>query len=82
MQSNIDSYLYIINPRSTDPITRADNTTPTNTQNAEGLYNDDYNSTTVSQLTKTLLANKEYIIIVCKYNPSNTTNGSYTLSFN
>ena len=82
LQSNIDSYLYIINPRSTDPITRADNTTPTNTQNAEGLYNDDYNSTTVSQLTKTLLANKEYIIIVCKYNPSNTTNGSYTLSFN
>ncbi len=82
LQSTVDSYLYIINPRSTDPITRADNTTPNNTKDAEGLYNDDYNTTTVSQITKTLLANKDYLIIACKYNPSSTASGSYTLSFN
>ncbi|MBR6768622.1 MAG: hypothetical protein IKM34_03950 [Clostridia bacterium] len=81
LQSNVDSYLYIINPRSTNPITQANNNSPDTTKDAEGLYNDDYNGIYSSQITKTMLANKDYLIIACKYSPSSSASGSYTISF-
>ena len=73
--------MLIINPRSTDPITQANNNSPDTTKDAEGLYNDDYNGIYSSQITKTMLANKLYLIIACKYSPSSSASGSYTISF-
>lgn len=81
IEATIDSYLYIINPGSVDPIVAANNSSPNLTKDLEALYNDNYNSTYSSEITKTMLADVPYLIIACKYNPASTVNGSYLLAF-
>lgn len=81
IEATVDSYLYIINPRSVEPIAPANNSSPDLTKNLEALYNDNYNSTYSSEITKNMLSGVPYLIIACKHNPSSSVNGGYLLAF-
>jgi len=70
--SSIDTYLYLIDPRSTAPIS--------SNFNNPSVYNDDGGGNLQARIVKTLDANIPYLIIVAAYNPS-TTSGSYVLYF-
>lgn len=64
--SEVDTYLYIIDPSSTNLIVQASGTA---TKGNNSLYNDDYNGLN-SQITKAFKANIPYLVIVSAYNPS------------
>lgn len=50
-----DTYLYIIDPRSTAPLEEANQELPNMTKNMDNLCNDDSNGSTNSQITKSFL---------------------------
>lgn len=72
MNASFDTYLYVIDPRSTDLIS--------SNANAASVYNDDGAGNLQAKITKTLDANVPYLIIASAFNPSSQS-GSYTLSF-
>jgi len=53
-----DSYLYLLDPRSAEPMER------------DIGFNDDYNGTHNSSISRILEANIPYLVIYTKYNPS------------
>lgn len=65
---NQDTYLYVIDPTSTELITRYNNNPGT-----ANLYDDDSAGNYQAQLTKTVQANKEYLVILTFYDPSSTS---------
>lgn len=76
--SEVDTYLYIIDPSSTDSIVQASGTS---TKGKDSLYNDDYDGSD-SQITKTFNSNIPYLVIVSAYDPSlNTSVGEFYLDF-
>lgn len=76
--SEVDTYLYIIDPRSTELIKAAS----TSTVGDDNLYNDDYGGTRNSKITKTFDANVPYLVIVSAYNPSSSTSvGEFYVDF-
>lgn len=76
--SEVDTYLYIIDPRSTELIKAAS----TSTVGDDNLYNDDYGGTRNSKITKTFDANVPYLVIVSAYNPSSSTSvGEFYVNF-
>jgi len=81
VSANADVYLYIIDPTSTAAAVSADNTNTDNTTGEDSLYNDDYNGTNQSQITKIFYANVTYLVIVAAYNPSTGSGTQYYLRF-
>lgn len=80
--SEVDTYLYIIDPRSTELIQRASYTSPNTTKSLPCLYNDDHDGLLDSQITKTFDANVPYLVIVSAYNPSLATSvGEFYVDF-
>lgn len=76
--SEVDTYLYIIDPSSSDLIVQASGTS---TKGINSLYNDDYNGLG-SQITKTFKSNIPYLVIVSAYNPSSSTSvGEFYVDF-
>lgn len=61
-----DTYLYLIDPASTDPIVRY---TGSNA-GAKSLYDDDSGGNFQAQIRKTVTANKEYLVLISFLNPS------------
>ena len=82
LTSNIDVYLYIIDPYSSEAIVAANNTNPNLTKETPNLYNDDYTNVQTSQITKTFTAGKSYLIIFAMYNPSSNNGNTFTLTVN
>ena len=70
VSSEVDTYLYIIDPRSAEPLKRASNFSPDTTKNLANLYNDDHDGLTDSQITKTFDANVPYLVVVSAFDPS------------
>ena len=84
VSSEVDTYLYIINPRSTDLVRAASIVSPNTTKDFDCLYNDDINGSMDrnSQITKTFNSNIPYLVIVSAYNPSLSTSvGSFYVNF-
>lgn len=84
VSSKVDTYLYIIDPRSTKSICAASISSPNNTKGCACLYNDDINGSLDrnSQITKTFDAGVPYLVIVSAYNPSLSTSvGSFCINF-
>ena len=75
MSSDIDTYIYIIDPTS-NVLSVA--YTGSN-HNSACLYDDDSGEDNQAQLTKYVQANKEYIVIICFYNP-NTMSGEFSIT--
>ena len=75
MSSDIDTYIYIIDPTS-NVLSVA--YTGSN-HNSACLYDDDSGEDNQAQLTKYVQANKEYIVIICFYNP-NTMSGEFYIT--
>ena len=71
---NNDTYLYVIDPTSTELITRYTGSNP----GSANLYDDDSAGNSQAQLTKTVQANKEYLVILTFYDPS-VTSGAVTI---
>lgn len=67
--SEVDTYLYIIDPRSTELIKSA----ATSSVYEDSLYNDDFGGTNDSQITKYFDEFVTYLVIVAAYNPSLST---------
>ena len=66
-QSDLDTYIYVIDPRSIVPLSQKD-------------YNDDYNEDDYNaKVTKELQANVSYYIVYSLFNPSNETDERLTL---
>ena len=72
-EATFDTYLYIIDPRSTAPISSSTSQPST--------YNDDGAGNLQAKITKTIDANVPYLIIVSAYNPSSQS-GEYQINFN
>lgn len=72
MDASFDTYLYIIDPRSTEPISP--------NFSKPSCYNDDGAGNLQAKITKTLTANAPYLIIASAYNPSSLS-GSYHMGF-
>ena len=76
--SEVDTYLYIIDPRSTELIQPASSSTV----GADNLYNDDYGGTRNSMITKTFVKNVPYLVIVSAYSPAASTSvGEFYVDF-
>lgn len=75
MSSDYDTYLYVIDPRSTETIV---NSTGSNGE-AACLYNDDSGGNRQAKVVKTVEANVEYLVFISFYNPSTTT-GAFSIS--
>lgn len=75
--SSVDPYLYIIDPRSAEPLAAASTSQPASTQDLPCLYNDDYGGTRDSQITKTFQAGIPYLVLVSMYNPSSSPDSFY-----
>lgn len=73
VSSEVDTYLYIIDPRSAEPMRVASTTSPDTTKGLPCLYNDDHDGLRDSQITKTFDANVPYLVIVSAFNPSAST---------
>ena len=71
-ETSFDSYLYVIDPRSADPIS--------SNGNAHSTYNDDGAGNFDAEITKKLDANIPYLIIISAYNPS-AQSGIFKLNF-
>ncbi len=79
LSSEIDTYLYIIDPRSTELTHIADGTT---TKGLDSLYNDDHDGLRDSEITKTFDAEVPYLVIASAINPSLSTSvGEFYLDF-
>lgn len=78
--SDIDTVLYIVDPRSTELLTEALWAT---TRYYDNLYCDDYDDDTYDpKITKSVEANVPYLVIVSAYNPSSSTSvGDFYLNF-
>ncbi len=77
--SDVDTYLYVIDPRSTELIRPASNTA---TKGIDNLYNDDHDGTLDSQITKTFESDIPYLVIVSAYNPSLSSSvGEFYVNF-
>jgi len=72
--TNTDTYLYIIDPASTAEVVRYNGS---NYGNAN-LYDDDSGEGLQAQLTKSVVANKEYLVIISFYNP-HTMSGKFAI---
>lgn len=72
MDASFDTYLYIIDPRSAEPISP--------NFSKPSCYNDDGAGNLQAKITKTLTANAPYLIIASAYNPSSLS-GSYHMGF-
>lgn len=72
---NQDTYLYLIDPTSTELITWYNGNNP----GAANLQDDDSAGNYQAQLTKTVQANKEYLVILTFYDPS-ATSGAVTIT--
>jgi hypothetical protein len=70
--SSVDTYLYLIDPRSAEPIS--------SNFSMQSVYNDDGGVNLQAKITKTIDANIPYLIIVAAYNPA-TSSGSFILKF-
>lgn len=66
MLASGDTYLYVIDPASTDPIVRY---TGSNS-GAKSLYDDDSAGNFQAEITKNVTANKEYLVLISFFNPS------------
>ena len=66
MSSNVDTHLYVIDPTSTEPIVWY---TGSNF-GEKSLYDDNSAGSFQAQVTKTVTANKEYLVIISFRNPS------------
>ena len=76
--SEVDTYLYIIDPRSTELIKNAN----TSSSGEDCLYNDDYNGSLNSKITKTFDSNVPYLVIVSAYHPSLSSSvGEFYVNF-
>ena len=64
MSSDEDTYLYVIDPESTDPAVRYNG----DNLGADSLYDDDSAGNYQAEITKTVIANKEYLVLVSFYN--------------
>lgn len=73
--TNTDTFLYIIDPVSTAILTRY-NGSNCGTAN---LYDDDSGDGLQAQLTKTVVASKEYLVIIAFYNP-HTMSGDFSIN--
>lgn len=66
---NIDTYLYVLDPTETTPIKLYVD------------YDDDSGNGYNGQMKKDIKANKEYLIMICQYNPNTSySNRNYTLN--
>ena len=72
MDATYDTYLYVIDPRSTLPISTS--------ASQPSTYNDDGGGNLQAKITKTLDANVPYLVIISAYNPA-TQSGVYRLYF-
>ncbi len=72
MDATYDTYLYIIDPRSTAPISSS--------AIQPSTYNDDGGGNLQAKITKTLDANVPYLVIISAFNPA-TQSGVYRLYF-
>ena len=72
--SAIDTYLYIIDPRSTEAVVQASSSTTTK----PCLFDDDSGGNRNAKITKSMDANIPYLVIVSAYNPS-ASSGSFSL---
>ena len=73
--TNTDTYMYIIDPTSTDAMTRYSGSNYT----TANLYDDDSGEGLQAQLKKTVVANKEYLVIIAFYNP-HTMTGKFAIN--
>lgn len=73
--SEADTYLYLIDPLSTEPIEQFNGSNST----AACLYDDDSAGELQSRITKTVEADKEYLAIISFYNPT-TTSGDFSIT--
>lgn len=69
---DFDSYLYIIDPRSTDAISSS--------FDASSVYNDDGAGNLQAKITKQLDGDVPYLVVLTAFNPS-TQSGSYMIIF-
>ena len=77
MSSTTDTFIYVIDPTSTSLIVKYSG----NNQSDINLYDDDSGGNTQAQITKTVQANKEYLVIISFYNPS-TMSGDFSITSN
>ena len=78
----VDTYLYIIDPRSVDLIVEASNDFPDSTKQEASLYNDDAIDSSNSKIKKEFDANVPYLVIAAQYNPSiSNADGEFHITF-
>ena len=68
--SSVDTCLYIIDPRSTSLLVEITYDDSDTTKYIDNLFNDDYGSSTDSQITKVFDPNTPYLLIFSAYDPS------------
>ena len=72
---NLDTCIYVLNPTSTAMTVRYNGTN----QNADNLYVDNAGPAQPENLTKTVQANKEYVVFLAFYDP-HTVTGPFTIT--
>lgn len=75
MSAENDTYLYVIDPTSTDLIEKY----LASDYSYDNLYDDDSGGDRQAQLIKTVEANKEYLVIISFFNP-HTMSGSFSIN--
>ena len=75
MSSNVDTYLYIIDPTTTTPIVQFSATN----MDCDNLYDDDTYGNLQALLSKKVQAGKEYLVIISFFNPS-TMSGDFSIT--
>lgn len=75
MSAQKDTYLYVLDPSSTELITEYDGSN----SDATNLYDDDSGGDLQAQLTKTVEADIEYLVIISFYNP-HTSSGDFSIN--
>lgn len=68
-EASFDTYLYVIDPRLAAPISSSGSQPST--------YNDDGAGNLQAKITKTLDGGVPYLVILCAYNPANSTGLCY-----
>lgn len=75
MSASSDTYLYIIDPTSTEIIAQYANSN----YDVDNMYDDDSGGNYQAKITKRVQANKEYLVIISFYNP-NTMSGEFSIT--
>lgn len=75
MSASSDTYLYIIDPASTEIIAQYSNSN----YDVDNMYDDDSGGNYQAKITKHVQANKEYLVIISFYNP-NTMSGDFSIT--